>query len=155
MRFFCKGFFFLIVILFIGSNGILLAQKSNSTISIKTDTLTTKENEAVITTSASSKTNPINNPDKIIKVDNTPKVAPPQEKNTGFIEVQGRNIDYYNLRQKDELVALFTPYGLKEGANGHFYISRCYEVTKGWNGSKLYNQTLEVIIDLETFYSSD
>jgi hypothetical protein len=113
------------------------------------------KNAAVITTQTSTNTSPINNPNIIITVDNSPKTASPQEKNTGFIEVQGRNISYYNLRQKDELVALFTPYGLKEGANGHFYISRFNEVTKGWNGTKLFDSTYKVIIDLETFYSSD
>lgn len=93
--------------------------------------------------------------DHFITIDNSPKTVPPKEKNTGFIEVQGRNIAYYNLLQKDELVAIFTPYGLKEGANGHFYISRFNELTKGWNGTKLFNSKYEVIIDLSTFYSSD
>jgi len=132
-------------------NSFIGAQTSKTVV----DTSKVKPDAAIISTQSTSNTQPINNPNKIITVDNSPKTAPPQEKNTGFIEVQGRNIAYYNLRQKDELVALFTPYGLKEGANGHFYISRFNEVTKGWNGTKLYNQTLDVIIDLETFYSSD
>jgi hypothetical protein len=146
-----KGFFCLIIVFYLASYNKIWAQNTKNT----SDSTKVKENAAVITTQTSTNTSPINNPNIIITVDNSPKTASPQEKNTGFIEVQGRNISYYNLRQKDELVALFTPYGLKEGANGHFYISRFNEVTKGWNGTKLFDSTYKVIIDLETFYSSD
>ena len=146
-----KVFFCSIWVLFLVSNSTSSAQ---NTIAVS-DTVKVKANAVVISTQSTSKAQPINNPNKIITIDNSAKNIPPQEKNTGFIEVQGRNIAYYNLRQKDELVAIFTPFGLKEGANGHFYISRFNEVTKGWNGTKLYNSSYEVIIDLATFYTSD
>lgn len=146
-----KGLFCLTIVLLLASINTICAQNAIAL----SDSSKVKENAAIITIQSSTNNSPIDNPNKIITIDNSPKTVPPQEKNTGFIEVQGRNIAYYNLRQKDELVALFTPYGLKEGANGHFYISRFNEVTKGWNGTKLFNSTYEVIIDLETFYSSD